>query len=837
MASGRFIPFAQYNHDLTRSMSGLCQVFPSRHVALTIAANTWQSIIDEGDAESDKVRLPATGVSDIDYGAVRNSLYKVIFSHARYNNGSELVEYTNNLPDDVLNLETMPAMGEINFISHEVQGGWMYNDIYVHIPTNEIKSTIRLQETALASRPDKTGFEFNVETGQYSTYGTNRSQFTFNAVVLYYNLHMIDPQSKTADTKPVVIDMPMGIYFLDEPHTIQYSNSNIFNQGTSWSTRIVSRIKTGSTTETAPTDRNLEYGTLARVLSEFGDVADTMKQILHRRNVINAQNVSAQDPNSINLSPEDIKAFLEEFRQKHAVNVPYIKDNCWFVNGRNLGPAIGEFDLNAVIKEWFKNMSPEDRELLRGEPGADGADGQKGDKGDTGATGPAGQNGKNGENGHSPIVTVVPYNDNYYISVDNKRQPYPLKGPKGDSGQKGDKGDTPLIDVSSDGYLMVDGNKTGTCLIGPPGEDGNDGKGGAPGVNGKDGTTPNITVTASVSNTTGTPSVTVLKTGTKENANFRFSFSGIKGEKGDSGNSAQLPTFYGYTNLAVNSNGTLFSPTSASASTVGIKPKGEPALQLSKMIADINHQFIWKYASSGWILDNWYYVAPETVIQSSLSNTIVEASLSYGCIKIVTDAIWAVFTTNAGGSNWSFDTNIPDDINHPIHSAQGIVCKPPKICNTEYAMIDNIYKFVISLERWDQSTKTLKLTTSAALDQIFAAIKNVTGKFNWKTLMTYFNGSLPSLPVVIQFANGIFTIQDSHKCKYDPDGNLTELDLFGSLTIWNGGQSYLQGSHGNTSKYAVDMPLYLNLKQSGSSTGSGSASNPQPLIRKLPQSA
>ena len=530
MASGRFIPFAQYTQDLTRSMSGLCQVFPSRHVALTIkpeAGKTVDDIIVGGDVESDKVRLNANGVSDINYGAVRNVLYKTIFKYARYLNNGNYVKYSNNIPDDVLKLPTMPAMGELNFISHEVQGGWMYNDIYVHIPTTEIESTIRLQETALESRPDKTGFEFNVETGKYGTYSTNRSEFAFNAVVIYYNLHMIDPRSKTADTQLVVIDMPMGIYFLDKDQTIQKSNSAIFDQGTAWSTRIVSRIATGSTVGSAPTDRNNEYGTLARVLSEFGDIADTMNQILHRREVINAQNISTQNSASINLSPEDIKAFLEEFRQKHAVNVPYIKDNCWFVNGRNLGPAFADFDWNTMLNNWFNSLSSADLAKITGPAGKDGADGAKGEKGDVGPTGATGKtgaqgipgpqgnpgkDGKDGADGKDGITPTIGLSDDYYLTVNGVKIGSCLKGNKGDKGDKGDpgaqgipgpagiqgeKGDSgenghsPVVRLNDDGYLEVDGIKTGPCLKGTQGIQGNPGK---DGKDGKDGHTPVITV-------------------------------------------------------------------------------------------------------------------------------------------------------------------------------------------------------------------------------------------------------------------------------------------------------------------------------------------------------
>ena len=55
------------------------------------------------------------------------------------------------------------------------------------------------------------------------------------------------------------------------------------------------------------------------------------------------------------------------------------------------------------------------------------------------------------------------------------------------------------------------------------------------GENGKNGITPEITINATVNNTTGTPSVSVEKTGTIENPIFNLSFKNLKGEKGENG--------------------------------------------------------------------------------------------------------------------------------------------------------------------------------------------------------------------------------------------------------------------------------------------------------------
>lgn len=79
------------------------------------------------------------------------------------------------------------------------------------------------------------------------------------------------------------------------------------------------------------------------------------------------------------------------------------------------------------------------------------------------------------------------------------------------------------------------------------------------GKKGETGATPDVSAVAEVSNTVGTPSVEVEKSGTKENPVFNFKFSNIKGQKGDSGignanlsNTPGTSDTNGYTQKAVN---------------------------------------------------------------------------------------------------------------------------------------------------------------------------------------------------------------------------------------------------------------------------------------------
>lgn len=131
-------------------------------------------------------------------------------------------------------------------------------------------------------------------------------------------------------------------------------------------------------------------------------------------------------------------------------------------------------------------------------------------------------------------------------------------GPEGPAstvpGPAGADGITPVISATASvdanvGTPSVTVSKSGTdanpsfdfAFHNLKGNDGQNGQDGQDGTDGTDGVTPDITATATVDNNVGTPSVSVVKSGTDEEPTFAFNFSNIKGEPGTDGQDSTVP--------------------------------------------------------------------------------------------------------------------------------------------------------------------------------------------------------------------------------------------------------------------------------------------------------
>lgn len=223
----------------------------------------------------------------------------------------------------------------------------------------------------------------------------------------------------------------------------------------------------------------------------------------------------------------------------------------------------------------YADFTPEQLEGLKG---------PKGDKGEQGEQGEQGIQGKKGEKGDTGKgLTILGYYDSLETLQSSVPAPEPgdaygvgtaepydiyiydgvskewtnngkLQGAKGEQGEQGVPGQdgtpgqpgedgfspTAKVDQTETGATVTITDKSGTTTAtltnGKDGAPGNDGEPGTPGEKGEPGTPAGFgEVTATISDTSGTPSVTVTATGDNTSKNFAFAFSGLKGEPGEKG--------------------------------------------------------------------------------------------------------------------------------------------------------------------------------------------------------------------------------------------------------------------------------------------------------------
>lgn len=337
-STGKFYPFNRYINDIALMMDGSHKIIPSKYILLKTLKNKTQ---DTSSGTSGTTQSHNATVLPI--SSTEATTTNAISSPKSWTWPDDVVGYANSIFDSnkaqtledinyksarqqildfILNQASTPNNsdnykryigGDINFISHDVYDGMLYNEIYLHVPNDAGRYRVRVNNTNQDQNKKVLTDLETYDNGDTKTY-------SFQGVLLFYNIY------KTGSDEPFACDIPLGIFVLfdkDKNITSQeliIQSDALLGNGTAWSTRICSRFVSSAAIgdDMAISTGQSDYSTLTSLLSEFGKAIKTMER-----------NISSREEDILT-----IKSYLDNFKHYQTVNVPYVNGDWWYVNGR-----------------------------------------------------------------------------------------------------------------------------------------------------------------------------------------------------------------------------------------------------------------------------------------------------------------------------------------------------------------------------------------------------------------------------------------------------------------------------------------------------------------------
>jgi hypothetical protein len=364
--TGTFLMFSQYVEDLTResTQSVYYHVTPSKFIALDV---------DYKDHNNDSVPRQLQNLFENGCAVCRKDMSDKWTPAASSNLFWNALWDMGIINDNDGYVDEIKYVGDINIQSYNEHDGMGYSEIYCYIPNDagEYKYQYSIN--------NKTS-EDNIYTSQYSIEGYNVNElagwaligeflnyypqkittfpwdnnaleyksinsnlFNINTLILLY-----DVVTKTESGAEVIYkNIPLGIYFtgiledgkMTNNITKYVSNDDIFGTGTGYGLRICSRFTVTPNQDNIKTVEitldNDNYSAISQVMSQMSISQNKMDEILTKVQ----SNTSAE------------KELLAMFKNSRT-NIPYIKTidgvNYWFINGRNIGPVLGEIDCECI---------------------------------------------------------------------------------------------------------------------------------------------------------------------------------------------------------------------------------------------------------------------------------------------------------------------------------------------------------------------------------------------------------------------------------------------------------------------------------------------------------
>lgn len=153
----------------------------------------------------------------------------------------------------------------------------------------------------------------------------NREFLRFERAVVLYDMYELTP-ANTLKTK-VKSDLPLGVYVLSRPITLDVNNgTGLYGGSTSWSGKIYIGFNTKENGKTP--------GNNGKNIVKNEDV-DAYSNLLRKMGtLINSYN---ENTKSYQNYVEYIKDISNKFTKEKHINVPYLREGNWYVNGKLVG--------------------------------------------------------------------------------------------------------------------------------------------------------------------------------------------------------------------------------------------------------------------------------------------------------------------------------------------------------------------------------------------------------------------------------------------------------------------------------------------------------------------
>lgn len=340
--AGLFYPFKSYINDLALTLDGTFKLYPSKFIAFNSDGSTKATKIDQAFIDKMDLKMDLSGTPEPnDYQQIRGTIFSNPDSEDNTPDYDDGYNGTTPNQQDVRNFGKLVCIGDINLLNHDIYNGLLYAETYVYISQDTaLRYKYLAGKIGTQDYPRQDESIFITDSNDPNPAIAADKTITFDRVVVFYNLYRKGVDA-TKDEEAYARDMPMGVYLLPKPQTLLTQSETLYGSGTSWAVRICSRFISAASVQGGNNQlitKESDYTTITKVLSEFGNIAQTMQSILNT-NIDNIQTV---------------KSYLEDFKNTRHINVPYIIGGHWYVNGKDVGSVMESMDFDSYIENYIK---------------------------------------------------------------------------------------------------------------------------------------------------------------------------------------------------------------------------------------------------------------------------------------------------------------------------------------------------------------------------------------------------------------------------------------------------------------------------------------------------